>query len=299
MFFLLKYGAVCAPSEVAETELDLVSRFVAETKLHGDPVHYGRALAMKGETCHRLGRFKECILINAKLSEVYDAEKHSALVVASYASDRCAQNFGLTSICYVLLGQVDQGLKIADYIEFTLMPHMNLKNVHNSMVILYPFLWILKDNGQAKLSLNLFIEFVKSPFDEFYGKDGSTPFLPSFKPIEVLLNTALFMENEYDYLEQSYFDWAMDIEKLKVHVKLDCACANFGRGIMSISAEACLKLAKLVGDPEKRTKMLQNGVILAELTKKGCDGSDGKPVNHFACKQIQPVLDEIHELLGD
>lgn len=282
--------------------MDLVSKFVAETKLHGDPVHYGRALAMQGETCHRYGRFEEAIESHVKLKQVYDVEKHSALVVAAYASDRCAQNFGVTSNCYVLTDQIDKALEIADHIEFELMPHMNLKNVHNSAVTLFPILWMLKDNGQVERSYNLFKKYLKEPFDQFYGKDGSTPFLPTFKPFQVLFDTCLYMEkdNEGDHkmIDESYFDWALNIDNMKCFPRSEVAIGNFGRGPMSISAEACLNLAKLTKDDDKKMEILKNGATLAELTTSGIDGSNG-PKNHFAYLQIKGVHDEIKFLLDE
>jgi len=86
---------------------------VRETDIHGDPVHYGRALAMQGETCHRLARVEEAIESHMKLKEVYDVDKHSAPVVIAYTSDRCAQNFGYTANCYNRLGQIAITMGIA------------------------------------------------------------------------------------------------------------------------------------------------------------------------------------------
>ena len=298
MFFLLKYGVLCEPSEQVETELDLVAKFVRETEIHGDPVHYGRALAMQGETCHRLGHFEEAIESHMKLKEVYDVDKHSSLVVAAYASDRCAQNFGLTANCYNRLGQLDKALAIADHIEFSIMPKMDPKNVHNSMVTIYPILWILKDNGMAKRSLSLFQKHVKGPFDEFFGEDGSTPFLLSFKPFEVLLNTFLYIENEHDEFDKNYIDWALDLKNMEIpSLRIDMALGNFARGPMSISAEACLLLSKLTDDPKERMALLRNGAKLSTITIGSCDGSDGNSKNQHAYAQIKPVHDELDLLL--
>ena len=299
MFFLLKYGALCEPSEEVETELELVSKFVRETEIHGDPVHYGRALAMQGETYHRLGRFESAISSHMKLKEVYDVDKHSALVVASYASDRCAQNFGCTANCCMRLGQVDKALAIADHIEYNIMPKMDPKNVHNSAVMVFPIIWILKDNGMVERSRKILEKFVQKPFDEYFGEDGSTPFLPAFKPFKILLEIASVMQGEMESFEDEYLDWAVDLTNMKMNSHTDAGVGFFGRGPMSASAETCLRLSKLTKDPKKKKKYLENCSELAQLTMSGCDGTGGSAINYTALAQIKPVFDELQEVLKE
>jgi len=118
-------------------------------------------------------------------------------------------------------------------IEFNITPKMDPKNVHNSIVTLYPILWILKDNGMAKRSLSLFQKYVKGPFDEFFREDGSTPFLPSSMPFEVLLNTFLYMENDHDDFDENYIDWALDLKNMEIPLRTDMSIRNFARGPMS------------------------------------------------------------------
>jgi hypothetical protein len=299
MFFLLKYGALCNPSEQVQIELDLVDKFVKETKRHGDPVHYSRALAMQSETFHRVGRFDDAIQCHLKLREVYNVDEHSAGVVASYASDRCAQNFGCAANCYVRLVQIDKALEIADFIEYQIMPKMDLQNVHNSAVMVYPILWIWKDQRMTERSLRVFEKYVKEPFEKYFAKDCSTPFLPAFKPTQVLLDISMYMEGKKSSFDESYFDWAMDFSNLECPMTIDISIGNFSRSPMSISAEICLELSKLTKDEEKRKILLKNGVKLAELSMIGCDGKDGNAKNITAYVQIKPVQVALQGLLKD
>lgn len=299
MFFLLKYGVLSDPSQTASYEVDLVGNFVKETKKHGDPVHYGRALAMQGETYHRQGLFEEAIESHMELKRVYDVRKHHALVVASYASDRVGQNFGCTANCYMRLGNVDMAMKIVDHIINNLMPKMDPKNVHNSIVTIYPAIWILKDNGKSEKAQEIFMKFVLEPFTEYFGEDGSTPFLPAFRGLEILLDLVVYMEGKSKAFDEGYYDWALDLDNLEIKKAFDSSIGNFGRNSSSTNAEICLRLYKLTEDAEKKAKLLENGVKIAEKAIRRCDGSDGSSKMLTTYLQIKPVYDELNQLIFD
>jgi len=53
-------GAVTQDSE-SSYEKNLCKQFVEQARLNNDPVHYGRAVAMEGETLARLGNFEEAL----------------------------------------------------------------------------------------------------------------------------------------------------------------------------------------------------------------------------------------------
>ena len=142
---MLKYGGLIEPSEEMTYEQNLVTNFVEETRLHGDPVHHSRALAMLGEFYCRHGKYEEALLCHERLKKVYNVKKHSALVVEEYASDRSAQNFGISANCLYRLGRKDEAINLTNLILSNIMPQMDVKNVHNSMVMIYPTLWIMKN----------------------------------------------------------------------------------------------------------------------------------------------------------
>jgi len=291
MFFLLKYKV-----DVSYSEEDLIKNFVQETKMHGDPVHYGRALAMQGETYHRNGHFDNAIKSHIELKQVYDVDKHHSLVVASYASDRLGQNFGCTANCYMRLGQTGKAMEVVYTIINKLMPKMDPKNVHNSIATIYPAIWILKDNGKSDEARAIFVKYVLEPFREFYGEDGATPFKPSFRGLEALLDIVLYMEGVESDLNGSYSEWALDLHNLDVPMGLEIAIGTFGRSPMSINAEVCLRLSKLSDDPEIKARLLENGIIVAERALSGCDGSDGSSRLLTTYCQIKPVYDELKKL---
>ena len=99
LFFLLKYGGMVEAGNEKAYEHNLVTNFVEETRLNGDPVHHSRALAMQGEFYSRQGQYEDALFCHERLKRTYDVEKHSALVVEAYASDRSAQNYGVSANC--------------------------------------------------------------------------------------------------------------------------------------------------------------------------------------------------------
>ncbi len=119
-------------------EQELVEMFVLETKLHGDPVHYGRALGMKAEHFARLGKFSEALEVFDVLAKIYDVDKHSAAICKAYGSDRCAQVFSLSVTWNILLGYERKAREICEFVLDNLIGKMDVKNVHNTLMIIFP-----------------------------------------------------------------------------------------------------------------------------------------------------------------
>jgi len=190
------------------------------------------------------------------------------------------------------LNQIDKAMDVVDHITTSLVPKMDPKNVHNSIVTIYPAIWILKDNGRVERAREIFFKFVLEPFKEYFGEDGSTPFLPAFRGIEMLLNLASYMEGKVDSFDKEYFDWALDINNLEMKAGFDSSIGNFGRNSSSTSAEICLRLLKLTEDEELIDKLASNGLKVAKQAISRCDGTDG-PKLMTTYLQIKPVYDEL------
>ena len=73
LFVVLKFGAVTQDSEFSY-EKNLCKQFVEQARLNNDPVHYGRAVAMEGETLARLGNFEEALETLDVIKSIYDIE---------------------------------------------------------------------------------------------------------------------------------------------------------------------------------------------------------------------------------
>ena len=85
LFLQIKAGKIQLDERI------LVDKFVKVAKLHGDDVHFTRALAMKSEVNARLGHFETALYAFALLETIYDAGSHHEGICKAYGSDRAAQ----------------------------------------------------------------------------------------------------------------------------------------------------------------------------------------------------------------
>ena len=109
LFIVIKGGHITDPKNIYEQ--DLAMRFVEQAKIHGDPVHITRALAMQSLLLGGLGKFEEALEAQHRVEELYDAETLSDGIVRAYASDRVAQNYGYSVLWYEVLGRYEESEK--------------------------------------------------------------------------------------------------------------------------------------------------------------------------------------------
>ena len=294
LFFLLKLGGLVPVEKVKDYEHDLVANFVEETRIHQDPVHYSRSLAMQGEFYCRQGRYSDALYCHERLKRVYDVKKHSALVVASYNSDRSAQNFSLSANCLYRMGRVKEALLLCDKVLDIILPQMDLKNVHNSVILIYPLLWIMKNEKMSKKAADSFEKFVTDPFYLHYGNDGKTATLPFFKPIKVLFTISMFLEGDLDQLDKELITWALEEKSLRIAKTLNNAMVGYGRCGASIGSEICLLLSKQTDDQGAREKLVKKGW---NLVKEAMDTDCGEHQTAFI--DTKPIYDELYELMTD
>lgn len=297
LFFLLKYGGLIDPSEAKDYEDNLVSNFVEETRLNGDPVHYSRALAMQAEFFSRQGAYEDALICHEKLKKVYDVKKHSALVVEAYSSDRSAQNYGNSVNCLYRLGRVTEALKLSNLVLDVIMPQMDLKNVHNSIIMIYPILWILKNERMPQRAASSLDTFVFKPFDKYFGDKGKTFCLELYKPLHALFHILIVMEGQQDTaveVDPSLIPWALESKSLFISKSLDNGMANFGRCGNSIGAEICLLLSKLTTDEETKKKLVSKGWELAKIAIKTAT-EIGE--NQTVYLETKPVYDELSSFI--
>lgn len=274
-------------------EQELVEMFVLETKLHGDPVHYGRALGMKAEHFARLGKFSEALDVFNVLEKIYDVEKHSAAICKAYGSDRCAQVFSLSVTWNLLLGYERKARETCDFVLDHLVGKMDLRNVHNTLMILYPILFVMKDWGEAKRMRTLLNDMVVTPFYEHFGEGGSTPLIFLYKPLDMLLEVC---EKEDISDLVGTVDWVLKEGNGLFGDFIDRTMGTSGRTGASITAEICLCLSRTVDDNQKKRQLVAKGTALARRSNLICLRDPKMP---FAHAQTAPVLTALEEMVTE
>ena len=269
LFSAIEYGMIEQDDEMS-FEQSLVARFVQDTCIHGDPVHFSRALAMQAEVLARLGNFDGAVLVHLGLTEVYDPKEHSVGITEAYGSDSVARCFGQSASWYNQIDDTEAALEMCDYILSHLLPTMARRDVHNSMMTLYPVLWVLKDNGRSLEAKKCFQDYVLNAFQEYGDEGASVSFQPIFEPIRMLLDLASGTTTEHDRHE--FVEWALIEDNSRFDFSLNCTMGNVGRCPGSISAEICLLLARIHSNADEVSMLIQTGLTLAmemlSLTKE-------------------------------
>eukprot|EP00957_Ditylum_brightwellii_P155643 11848468-Ditylum_brightwellii.AAC.1 len=227
-------GAVVNADEKNFLQIDLARSFVEQARIHGDPVHLARALAMEGLSLAGMGKFDEAISAQKQLEEVYCAERLSDGIIREYSTDRAAQNYGYSVLWYEILGRCEDAQNQIDFVLEELIHMMPPKNVHNSIMILYPILTVLKEKGMAR-------------------KAESSDMQEQEKDQQLL------KKDHYSEIEDWVLsDWVGAEDKIR-NIPL---CA-MGRDIHCIIAEICWYLIIF------RRNIFLNNVRTQELLKKG------------------------------
>lgn len=290
LFSALKFGQIDQDDKCSYEEA-LVRQYVHETRLHGDPIHHSRSLAMQGELYGRLALYDKAFAAKDEMDQCYDPKTMSAELCAAYGSDRCAQLYCMSILWHKAKYENEKAVDMCWYIVNELIPLMDLRNVHNSCMIMFPVIWTLRDNGYAVEARNHFTRIVVDSFDEHYGDGRSTFCLPVYDPILMLLDlTGGGNENDENIAE--YVDWALGEENLRFGTVINCSLGSFGRCADSITAEICYLLAKELDLGDEKRVLTQNGLDIAMevifLTEK-------KHLIH-ARREIEPIYQQLSNL---
>ncbi|KAL3763332.1 hypothetical protein ACHAW5_010999 [Stephanodiscus triporus] len=264
LFVVLKMGGIKDDAECSY-EQDMCKRFVEQARLNGDPIHYGRALAMEAETLGRLGNFEQALEVVERIKPIYNIETQHEAICKAYGSDRVAQAFSHSVNFNNALGRTQAALDTCNYIMEEILPKSDPKNVHNSFCLLYSVIITLKENGLSLQAQQVFQERIVAPFEKYFGPGGSTYSKPMFKPILVLLE--LQMKEDYDSAKiEEYTAWALDEDNFENKMAtLESAWAAFSASPIALHSEICFILGKMQHDDvERRNCLIQKAITLME-----------------------------------
>jgi len=296
----LKWGRL-KDDESRSYEQEVVARFVHEAKVHGDPVHEARALAMQGVMFYNLGLLDKCLQTQSKLDEVYDVKRHSKGICKAYGSDRAAQNYGLCAQWHELLKNYDEMLKTIEFILDVLLPEMEERNVHNQFMLLYPMLIVMKGQGMATRALNIFEKHVVKMFEEHYGSDASTFCLAMYKPTVNLLKLLAARDENYIIDDETWdeiIEWALLENTGSFKTDLESVTVNLGRDGIGAVAEICLLLTTNEiscsrMNQNQRSALIEKGL---ELANKSIERSANNVGFQYAFKEVKVVQEQLEEL---
>ena len=297
LFVFVKGGKIQQDKD-CNFEQNLVRKFVRETELHGDPVHYTRALAMQCEVKARIGKYKPALDTFATLKAIYDPEEHSEGVSAAYGTDRSAQAFSQSALWLHQLGLTDDSLEACEYVLRHLMPQMDPKNVLNSCEMLLPIIRILKPRGEEKKMRDLFYKHVVQNFDRHFGKDGVTPCLPIFKPMLMLLDICHDPVNFPDFA--GAVEWLMDDENGVPPDFMDSVYTKLCWSPSSLVAELCLRVAQILrkenGNEADTIKLINKGLRLATKADRKLKDEEGRVMLPISYEIHEPVLEQLRDM---
>ena len=286
--------------EECSYEKDLCKKFSEQARLKGDPVHYGRAMAMEAETLGRLGNFEEALEVDERIKSIYNIETQHAAICKAYGSDRVGQAFAHAVNYNMALGRTQAALDACNYIVEELAPKSDPKNIHNMFCLLYSVILAFKENGLASKALDLFQSRIEEPFQELFGPGGSTYSKPMFKPIRTLLTLEVDGDN-VNVKDENIADltsWALDSEHFEDKIsRLEVAWASFCASPLAIHSEICFDLAKRqLGDEEKRNQLIQKAI---RLMQKSIENTAKIPfANNYARKKLEIFEAYAKEELG-
>jgi len=267
----LKRGHIVQDDE-CKYEKAMLRRYVQETKIHGDAVKCLHAMVVQVEMFSRLGEFENAIECHkTEIESLYEVGLHSMSLCDEYDSDIAAQSFSSRAMWHMQTNQVDDAQEICWYVLEEVMPKIEKRNVHAAFLIMFPVMWVMKDNDFAIEARDFFAEYVCEAYTEYFGEGRSTFFLPLYDPVMMLLDLAGNTDTDEEMLEE-YIGWAVDPDNLGFGTLINTKTGEMGRTADSIAAEICLILAERVDNRQTRATLIGNGIEVAmedsEFTKQ-------------------------------
>jgi hypothetical protein len=276
-------------------EQNLASKFVADAEDLGDPVHHTRALAMLCEVQARAGQYSNALATFGEMASMYDPEKHSEGICKAYGTDRSAHAFAQSALWHYQLGDTESALKACDYVLEKLLPLMDPSNILNTCELLHPILRILKPRGEEKRLRDLFQEHVVDNYVKFEIK--FTPWLPTFKPLLMLLDICHDPLGYSDSEFEKDVEWLLDENNANVDDFLDGIMVTLAWAANTAVAELYLCFARKLqannGDMSKVRGLVVKGVKAARKADWKMKDESGNVTLPIAYEMHEPVMTQL------
>lgn len=181
-----------------------------------------------------------------------------------------------------------------------LLPKMDPKNVHNTVMLLLPVVKTMKYEGKYATARQLFDFHVVQNFERYFGDEGTTPCLSMFKPLIYLLDVYIHGKDMPDLDE--VIEWAAEDDNGVSTEYLDLVITSAGWSPNCLTAELCLELSKLANNHDQQVskeKLRQKSLALTRTTfEKITDSDNGKvklPIAFEECELLLRELDDDYD----
>jgi hypothetical protein len=272
----------------------LIKKFLEDTKNHPEKHHHVHAISCQVDLYRRNGDMAKAVGIQKLLYSIYDHSEQTKKLHETYGNDVAALTFSNSAMWQLQLGDKDAALNACRFVIGKIMPKIDHSDVHQSFVLMYPVVLVMKDTGVAVQARKHFDRLVVKPFSTFFGEGKSSFFLPVYEPIMMLLHLVGADGLDEDTLEE-YAEWALDRERLSFGTLANQRLGALGRCADSLSAEICFLLARWIGDKETRRILIEHGRDIGQdaLT---FNVEQGLP---DAAKQVDTLLSKYQPLMAE
>jgi len=281
-------------------ELNLARKFVKESKLHLDPVHYTRALAMLAEAHGNRGDCIAALEYFDQMAEVYSLDDHSQAISDVYGTDHAAQLYAYRAVWHEQIKNLEKSLSACEHVIQDILPLIDSTNTLCKYRLLYIVCRVLKRRGQEERLLRLFDEYVISPCYHHFGPSCASPCTPMFKPITYLLGICHDPSN-FESLDEAAAWLCSDPMNGVLSDFFDNVSIRMCWSVNDLVAELCLRIAnRLALEPFNNTNrqrlLVAKGLMLVEAAERKLRNKDGSVVFPLAIEMHEPVYDALQTL---
>eukprot|EP00551_Chaetoceros_affinis_P009847 CAMPEP_0203685194 /NCGR_PEP_ID=MMETSP0090-20130426/48420_1 /ASSEMBLY_ACC=CAM_ASM_001088 /TAXON_ID=426623 /ORGANISM="Chaetoceros affinis, Strain CCMP159" /LENGTH=1325 /DNA_ID=CAMNT_0050554381 /DNA_START=512 /DNA_END=4489 /DNA_ORIENTATION=- len=272
-------------------------------------INIGQSLRQEGMISQSILVHNEALDMWRKKSKTDDKSDSNSTVVMSQEVIKSMDQSQLTSVIKLLTGVAQLSLKlersaysleIINIILEKMMPRTNLRNIDNSLLLIYPILWMLRNLRMSKQASSVLDEFVFHPIRRNSGGVArlmsafSSRLTPVHEPLRVLFDIMMYVEGETEVIDEGFLLWALESNSLRFTESIDETLSKYGRCASSVGAEICLLLVQNHWHLDKRKKKL--------LVEKGCELADkalkrARKIGYYETPYLEtkPVYDQLQQ----
>ena len=172
----------------------LLQEFVNVAREDGNPVHHGRALAMRAHYHAECGDFEQALDDFGALQGIYKARDHSLRQIKFYGKDHVMDIFSQSTLWLFLVGKEEQAVEQGLFVLRHHLPLQVPSDIERIFSLLLPTILILKFNGRGEDAHYIFCKYIVNAYHDHVL--SQKPCVELFNPLLYLLEIVKMEENE-------------------------------------------------------------------------------------------------------